>query len=131
MPNRAITATRKLIPRSKSLEPNVMRSCPDTVSIADARGNRPSAIEITVLCLSPRPSPTRSRTSEYTAKNSGGPNLSANDEIPAQERDQKHRDQRADERRVEGAVSASAAAPAAPSIAVEGGRRPTTPRPGC
>jgi len=59
-----------------------MRSCPDTVSMPTPASNRPSAIEITVLCLSSRPSPTKEQNvRRYTAKNSGGPNLSANDEI--------------------------------------------------
>src|SRR5450755_4386683 len=82
MPNRPITATRKLIPRSNSAEPNVMRSWPETVSMPTPASRRPSDIEITVLCFSSRPSPTKEQNvNRYTAKNSGGPNLSANEEI--------------------------------------------------
>src|SRR6266480_3119945 len=33
MPNRPITATRKLMPRNRSVEPKVMRNWPDTVSL--------------------------------------------------------------------------------------------------
>src|SRR5271154_2952972 len=82
MPNRPITATRKLMPRRSSEEPKVMRNCPDTVSMPTPASKRPSDIEITVLCLASRPRPTKEQNvNRYTAKNSGGPNLSANDEI--------------------------------------------------
>src|SRR4030095_9522513 len=82
IPNRPITATRKLTPRNSSAEPNVMRNWPDTVSMPMPASNRPSDIEITVLCLASRPSPTKEqKVSRYTAKNSGGPNFSANEEI--------------------------------------------------
>src|ERR1700737_644079 len=82
MPNRPITATRKLMPRSSSEEPKVMRRLPDTVSMPTPASNRPSAMEMTVLCLASRPRPTKEQNvSRYTAKNSGGPNFSANDEI--------------------------------------------------
>src|SRR5438067_4699973 len=82
IPNSPITATRKLMPRSNSPEPSVMRNCPDTVSIPTPANSRPRDIEITVLCFSSRPRPTNEQNvSRYTAKNSGGPNLSANDEI--------------------------------------------------
>ena len=59
IPNRPITATRKLMPRSSSLEPKVMRNWPDTVSMPTPASSRPSAIEITVLCLDSRPRPTK------------------------------------------------------------------------
>ena len=59
MPNRPITATRKLTPRSRSAEPKVMRSWPDTVSMPTPASNSPSAIEMTVLCLASRPRPTK------------------------------------------------------------------------
>src|SRR5581483_8620102 len=82
IPNSPMTATRKLIPRNRSLEPKVMRNWPDTVSMSTPASNRPSAIEMTVLCLASRPSPTKEQNvNKYTAKNSGGPNLSANEEI--------------------------------------------------
>src|SRR5215213_6182067 len=82
MPNRPMTATRKLTPRNSSEEPKVMRSWPDTVSMPMPASKRPSDIEMTVLCLASRPSPTNEqKVKRYTAKNSGGPNFSANEEI--------------------------------------------------
>src|SRR5438046_5546188 len=82
MPNRPMTATRKLTPRSSSAEPKVMRNWPDTVSMPMPASNSPSDIEITVLCLASRPSPTNEqKVKRYTAKNSGGPNFSAKEEI--------------------------------------------------
>jgi hypothetical protein len=59
MPNRPITATRKLMPRRSSAEPKVMRNCPDTVSMPMPASSNPSDIEMTVLCLASRPSPTK------------------------------------------------------------------------
>src|SRR5215510_1052860 len=82
MPNRPMTATRKLTPRSSSAEPKVMRRLPDTVSMPMPASSKPSDIEMTVLCLASRPRPTKEqKVRRYTAKNSGGPNFSANDEI--------------------------------------------------
>ncbi|MGY3074739.1 hypothetical protein ACVWZZ_001110 [Bradyrhizobium sp. LM6.10] len=59
MPNRPMTATRKLMPRKSSDEPKVMRSCPDTVSIPTPASRSPNDIEMTVLCLASRPNPTK------------------------------------------------------------------------
>src|SRR5258705_9525707 len=82
IPNRPMTATKKLMPRNRSVEPKVMRNWPDTVSMPTPAKSRPSDIEMTVLCLASRPRPTKEqKVSRYTEKNSGGPNLSANDEI--------------------------------------------------
>src|SRR6185436_4336975 len=82
IPNRPITATRKLTPRNSSAVPKVMRNWPDTVSMPMPASSRPSDIEMTVLCLASRPRPTNEQNvSRYTEKNSGGPNFSANDEI--------------------------------------------------
>src|SRR3954465_1650155 len=82
IPNNPMTATRKLMPRSNSPDPNVMRNWPDTVSMPTPANSRPRDIEMTVLCFSSRPSPTKEQTvSRETEKNSGGPNLSAKDEI--------------------------------------------------
>src|SRR6201999_1905012 len=82
IPNRPITATKKLMPRIKSSEPKVMRSSPETVSMPTPASRRPSAIEITVLYLSSRPRPTKEqKVKRYTAKNSGGPDFSAKVEI--------------------------------------------------
>src|SRR3954453_8352180 len=82
MPNSPITATRKLMPRSSSLEPKVMRNWPDTVSMPMPAINSPNDIEMTVLCLASRPSPTNEQNvKRYTAKNSGGQNFNAKDEI--------------------------------------------------
>jgi hypothetical protein len=47
------------MPRKSSAEPNVMRNCPDTVSMPTPASRSPSDIEITVLCLSSRPRPTK------------------------------------------------------------------------
>ncbi len=70
------------MPRRSSLEPKVMRSCPDTVSMPMPASSSPSDIEMTVLCLASRPSPTKEqKVNRYTAKNSGGPNFSAKEEI--------------------------------------------------
>jgi hypothetical protein len=58
IPNRPITATRKLMPRNNSTDPKVMRNCPDTVSMPTPASNSPSDMEMTVLCLASRPRPT-------------------------------------------------------------------------
>ncbi len=58
IPNRPITATRKLMPRNRSSEPKVMRNWPDTVSMPTPASNNPSDIEMMVLCLNSRPRPT-------------------------------------------------------------------------
>src|ERR1700736_1616319 len=82
IPNRPMTATRKLTPRNRSVDPKVMRNWPDTVSMPTPASSRPKDIEITVLCLASRPRPTKEqKVRRYTAKNSGGPNFSANEEI--------------------------------------------------
>src|SRR3954462_1123863 len=82
IPNSPITATRKLMPRNNSPEPKVMRNCPDTVSMPTPASSSPSAIEMMVLCFASRPRPTNEQNvRRYTEKNSGGPNLSAKDEI--------------------------------------------------
>src|SRR3954466_1704972 len=82
IPNSPITATRKLMPRNNSPEPKVMRNWPDTVSMPTPASSSPSAIEMMVLCLASRPRPTNEQNvNRYTAKNSGGPNFSAKDEI--------------------------------------------------
>src|SRR3954469_6644904 len=82
IPNRPMTATRKMTPRSSSEEPHVMRNSPDTVSMPMPARRSPSDIEMTVLCLASRPRPTKEqKVSRYTAKNSGGPNLNENEEI--------------------------------------------------
>src|ERR1700747_1446589 len=82
MPNSPMTATRKLMPRSSSPEPKVMRSCPDTVSMPMPASNSPSDIEMTVLCLASRPRATKEqKIRRYTPKNSGGQNLNEKDEI--------------------------------------------------
>src|ERR1700712_4947173 len=82
MPNRPITATRKLMPRNSSLEPKVMRKVPETVSMPTPAISSPNDIEMIVLCLASRPRPTKEQNvSRYTAKNSGGPNFNAKDEI--------------------------------------------------
>src|SRR6185295_16694848 len=80
MPNRPITATRKLMPRNSSLQPKVMHNWPDTVSMPTPASNRPSDIEISILYFSSRPRPTKEqKMSRYTEKNSDGPKRSANE----------------------------------------------------
>ena len=51
MPNRPMTATRKLTPRSSGSKPNVMRNWPETVSMPTAASSSPSAIEMMRLVL--------------------------------------------------------------------------------
>ena len=71
------------MPRKSSFQPKVMRNVPDTVSIPIPASNRPRVMEMTVLCLSSRPRPTNEQNvNRYTAKNSGGPNCSANEAMP-------------------------------------------------
>jgi len=79
MPNRPITAIRKSKPRISSDQPKVRRSWPVTVSMPTAARAKPSAIEARILKGDPLPMPTKlQNVSKYTAKNSGGPNSSAN-----------------------------------------------------
>ena len=59
MPNNPMTATRKLMPRRSSSQPKVMRNWPDTVSKPMPASKNPSVVEMIVLCLSSRPSPTK------------------------------------------------------------------------
>ena len=59
MPNNPITATRKLMPRSSSFQPKVMRKVPETVSMPMPASRRPSVMEMIVLYLSSRPRPTK------------------------------------------------------------------------
>src|SRR5882757_8050509 len=133
MPNRPITATKKLTPRSSSDEPKVMRNWPDTVSMPMPARRRPSDIEMTVLCLASRPSPTKEqKVSRYTEKNSGGPNFSANEEIIGAKKvisSTATSEPMKDE--VKAAVSASAALPAAPSDNRRRWSRPTKLRREC
>ena len=83
MPNSPITATRKLMPRSNSLVPKVMRNWPDTVSMPTPARSRPRLMEMMVLCFSSRPRPTNEqKVRKYTAKNSGGPNRNAKAAMP-------------------------------------------------
>ena len=82
MPNSPITATRKLMPRNSSVQPNTMRSCPETVSMPTPASSKPSAIEMTILCRASRPRPTNEqKVNRYTEKNSGGPKRSAKSAI--------------------------------------------------
>src|SRR6185369_9525602 len=78
-PNRPMTTIRKSIPRSNSYQPKVMRSSPLTVSMPTAASPKPSIIEMMVLAGVLVSAPTKlQKVSRKTAKNSGGPNLSAN-----------------------------------------------------
>src|SRR5258708_17814839 len=79
MPKRPITAIRKSNPLSSSVKPNVMRSCPVTVSRPTAARANPIIIDMMVLKGEPFDMPTKAQNvSRYTEKYSGGPNLSAN-----------------------------------------------------
>src|SRR3972149_3053799 len=79
MPNRPITATRKSKPVSSVAVPKVMRSVPVTVSEPTAASAKPSIIDTMVLNGGSLPMPMKAQNvSRYTAKNSGGPNSSAN-----------------------------------------------------
>ena len=78
-PNRPITTTRKSTPRSSSDRPKVMRSSPLTVSMPMAARPKPIIMEMMVLDGALVSAPTKlQKVSRKTAKNSGGPNLSAN-----------------------------------------------------
>ena len=79
MPNRPITPIRKSKPRIRSGMPKVRRNWPVTVSMPTAASAKPIAIDARILNGEPLPMPTKlQNVSRYTAKNSGGPNLSAN-----------------------------------------------------
>src|SRR6185436_845473 len=79
MPNSPITATRKSKPASNGVVPNVMRSVPVTGSVPTAASAKPIIIAAIVLNGGSFDMPTKAQNvSRYTAKNSGGPNSSAN-----------------------------------------------------
>src|SRR5262245_1512930 len=79
MPKRPMTATRKSNPASRCVEPNVMRSVPVTGSVPTAASAKPIIIDAIVLNGGSFDMPTNAQNvSRYTAKNSGGPNCSAN-----------------------------------------------------
>ena len=80
MPNRPMTATR-LTPRNSCRAEGHAQLAGHGVH-ADAGEQQADDIEMTVLCLASRPRPTNEqKVRRYTAKNSGGPNFSANEEI--------------------------------------------------
>ncbi len=80
MPNRPITTTRKSKPRSNSVEPKVMRRSPEMVSMPTAASSRPTAMAATIFALGSLPMPMKEQNvRKKTAKNSGGPNCSANE----------------------------------------------------
>jgi len=79
MPNSPMTATRNLKPLSSTSWSNVMRSWPVTLSRPTVARANPSVMEASVLNGEPRPMPMKlANVRNCTAKNSGGPNLSAN-----------------------------------------------------
>ena len=58
------------------MKPNVIRSCPVTVSRPTAASAKPSIIDAIVFTGGSRPMPTKlQNVSSWTAKYSGGPNL--------------------------------------------------------
>src|SRR3972149_953848 len=79
MPNRPITAIRKSKPLSIWVKPKVRRSVPVTGSVPTAASAKPSIIDASVLNGASLLMPIKAQNvSRYTAKNSGGPNSSAN-----------------------------------------------------
>src|SRR3972149_5393631 len=79
IPNSPITAMRKSNPASMGVEPKVSRSVPVTGSVPTAASAKPSIIDARVLNACSLLMPTKAQNvSRYTAKNSGGPNSSAN-----------------------------------------------------
>src|SRR5579859_2568410 len=79
MPNRPITATRKSNPVSSAWVPKVRRSVPVTESVPTQARANPSIMDAIVLNGGSLLMPTKAqKVSRYTAKNSGGPNSSAN-----------------------------------------------------
>ena len=103
MPNRPITATRKLMPRSRSLKPNVMRKRAGHRVHADAGQQQAERHRDDGLVLvlaaeaderAERQQIDREELRRPEAKRERG-------DAGRQERDQQHRDQRADERRGE------------------------------
>ena len=79
MPNSPITAIRKSKPFSSSGTPKVMRSWPVTLSMPTAASAKPSIIDAMVFAGGSLLVPTKlQKVSNCTAKNSGGPNFSAN-----------------------------------------------------
>ena len=77
-PKSPMTAMMKSKPFISSVNPNVMRSCPVTMSRPTAARMNPSRIETSDLSGLPPPSPTNEENvRNWMAKNSGGPNLSA------------------------------------------------------
>src|SRR5882762_7913909 len=135
IPNRPITATRKLMPRKRSVEPKVMRSWPDTVSMPTAGEQHSERHRNDCLVLgfaAEAEADKEQKVSRYTEKNSGGPNFSANDEIigarnviSSTATSEPMKDE------VKAAVSASAALPAAPSDNRRRWSRPTKLRREC
>src|SRR3990172_2668480 len=79
MPNNPITAMRKSNPASMCVEPKVSRSVPVTGSEPTAASAKPNIIDARVLNTGSLLVLTKAQNvSRYTAKNSGGPNSSAN-----------------------------------------------------
>ena len=78
MPNRPITATRKLKPLSSSMVPKVMRSWPVTESRPTAASAKPSIMAQMILAGGSLPMPMKlQKVRNCTAKNSAGPNCRA------------------------------------------------------
>ncbi len=72
------------MPRKRSVEPKVMRSWPDTVSMPTAGEQHSERHRNDCLVLgfaAEAEADKEQKVSRYTEKNSGGPNFSANDEI--------------------------------------------------
>ena len=79
MPNSPITAIRKSKPFMSGSKPNVMRNWPVTLSMPMAASVKPRNMAASVFQGEPLLIPTKlQKVSSCTAKNSGGPNFSAN-----------------------------------------------------
>ncbi len=78
MPNKPMTAMRKLKPRRSSYHPNVMRSCPVEGSCPTAASAKPSIIDAMVFEGGSLLIPTKLQNARsWTANSSAGPNASA------------------------------------------------------
>src|SRR5256886_8664183 len=78
IPKSPITATMKSNPDISGVSPNVILSCPVTMSSPTAARMRPTTMEMNDLTGAPPPSPTKlENVRAWMAKNSGGPKCSA------------------------------------------------------
>src|SRR5882757_6278131 len=96
MPNRPMTATRKFMPRKRSVEPKVMRSWPDTVSMPTAGEQHSERHRNDCLVLGFAAEAEADKGAEGEQIRWSEFQRERRDHR-RQERDQQHRDQRTDE----------------------------------